>query len=65
MAVLLKDQYETGVNHSLTEFKKLFKITDLQQEWLQLNVLCYLGQFNKLQTIFISEVIRKSVKNIL
>lgn len=59
MAVLLKDQYETGINHNLTEFKKLFKITDLQEEWVQLNVLSYLGQFLKLQTIFISEVICK------
>lgn len=56
MAVLLKDQYENGVNHSLSDFKKLFKITDLQEEWLQLNVLGFLGQFKKLQNIFISEV---------
>lgn len=57
MAVLLKDQYETGVNHNLTEFKRLFKISDLQEDWLQLNVLCFLGQFQKLQKMFISEVI--------
>lgn len=65
MAVLLKDQYENGVNHNLNEFKKLFKITDLQEEWLQLNVLGFLAQFNKLQNIFISEVKNNLQKNIV
>lgn len=56
MAILLKDQYESGVNHNLNDFKKLLKISDFQEEWLQLNVLSFLGCWQKLLTLFITEV---------
>lgn len=56
MAILLKDQYESGVNHNVNEFKKSLKISDFQEEWLQLNVLGFLGCWQKLLSLFITEV---------
>lgn len=56
LAVLLKDQYQNGVNHNVNEFKKLLKISDFQEEWIQLNVLSHLGCWQKLPSLFITEV---------
>lgn len=57
MAVLLKDQYESGINHNTNDLKKTLKLSDFQEEWIQLNVLSVLGLWQKLSSYFIAEVI--------